>query len=124
MEDKNGSFNYTYSPKQQDEVKKIRQKYMPKEENKMEQLRRLDQSAEQKGIIWSLAVGIIGALVMGGGMSLVMVWGNMLLGIPLGVIGMVFVAAAYPLYVRVTKKQREKLAPQIMEITDALMREQ
>lgn len=123
MKDENESFSYTYSPKQQEEVKKIRQKYMPKEESKMEQLRRLDRCAEQKGRMVSLTAGIIGVLVMGGGMSLVMVWENMLLGIPLGIAGMALAAAAHPLYVRATKKQREKLAPQILALTDALMRE-
>lgn len=123
MEHKNENFSYTYSPKQQEEVKKIRQKYLPKEENKMEQLRKLDQSAEQKGMIWSLVVGISGALIMGGGMSLVMVWQNMLVGIPLGVVGLAIAAVAYPLYVRITKRQRQRLAPQIMELTDALMKE-
>ena len=38
--------------KEQEEVKKIRQKYMPDEQvDKMEQLRRLDAGATQKGVI-------------------------------------------------------------------------
>lgn len=89
----------------------------------MEQLRRLDRLAEQKGLIWLLAVGIIGTLIMGGGMSLVMVWENLLLGIPIGVVGLAVAGVAYPLYVPITKKERERLAPQIIELTAALMRE-
>ena len=42
MED--NSFNYTYSAKQQEEIKNIRKKYVAPEEDKMEQLRRLDRS--------------------------------------------------------------------------------
>lgn len=121
MEDKKDRFNYTYSAKQQEAVQKIRQKYVPKEESKLEQLVKLDQSAEQKGVIWSLVIGVIGILIMGGGMSLVMVQYNMLVGIPVGIAGMVLAAVAYPLYTRITKKQREKLAPQILALTDELM---
>ncbi len=48
-EEDNPSFHYTYSAKQQEEVKRIRQKYLPPTEDKMAQLRRLDKSAERKG---------------------------------------------------------------------------
>lgn len=118
------SFEYTYSAPQQEELKKIREKYLPKEEDKMEQLRRLDRSATQKGTMWSLIVGIIGALVMGGGMSCCMVWTDTLLipGIFIGVIGMALVGAAYPLYAHITKKEREKIAPEILRLTDELMK--
>lgn len=122
MEQKKEQFEYTYSAKQQEEVKKIRQKYIPKEENKMEQLRRLDKSATDKGIIWSLTVGIIGVLIFGSGMSLVMVWQNFIVGIPLGLVGVVFATYTYPLYNRIVKKQREKIAPKIIELTDELIK--
>ncbi|MBO5382697.1 MAG: hypothetical protein J6A30_00165, partial [Ruminococcus sp.] len=42
-------FSYTYSAKEQEEIKKIREKYVPKEADKMEQLRRLDEGITQKG---------------------------------------------------------------------------
>lgn len=44
MEEKNATFNYTYSAEQQAEIKRIREKYTPptQEEDKMEKLRRLD----------------------------------------------------------------------------------
>lgn len=126
MENKNGNetFHYTYSAKQQEEVKRIRQKYMPREEDKMEQLRRLDQSAAKKGTAVSLAVGIVGALVMGLGMSFAMVWTATLLvpGIVIGLIGILGVALAYPLYTYITKKEREKIAPEILRLTDELMK--
>ena len=76
MEQKHEVYKFTYSSKQQEEVKQILQKYVPKEENKMEQLRRLDKSVSDKGFVCSLTVGIIGVLLLGGGMSMVMVWNN------------------------------------------------
>lgn len=125
MNENKEAFNYTYSSAQQSEVKKIKEKYTQtvKEEDKMEQLRRLDKSASLPGTIASLIVGIIGALVMGTGMSCVMVWGNELFipGIIIGVIGMAAAVAAYPIYSIVTKKRREKLTAQIIGLADELM---
>ena len=71
MENKKG-FSFTYSASQQQEVEAIREKYLPKEEDKMAQLRKLHAIPTQKAQAASLAVGIIGALIMGTGMSLAM----------------------------------------------------
>ena len=128
MENKEG-FHFTYSAAQQQEVENIRKKYLPKEEDKMEQLRKLHAIPTQKAQAASLAVGIIGALIMGTGMSLAMTdigsaLGSlsMVIGIVIGIVGMVLVALAYPLYNRVLKKQREKIAPEILRLTDELMK--
>ena len=118
------TFTYTYSAEQQEEVKKIREKYIPKETDKMEQLRRLDKSVTKKGTTFSLIVGIIGSLILGFGMSCCLVWTDTLLtvGIIVGLVGIAVVASAYPLYNAVTKKEREKLAPEIIRLTDELMK--
>lgn len=122
MENKE-TFSYTYSAKEQEEIKKIREKYVPKEADKMEQLRRLDAGVTQKGTAISLVVGIIGALILGTGMSMCMVWTELfVLGIIVGIVGIVMVSAAYPLYSYVTKKEREKIAPEIIRLTDELMK--
>ena len=128
MENKEG-FQFTYSAAQQQEVENIRKKYLPKEEDKMEQLRKLHAIPTQKAQAASLAVGIIGALIMGTGMSLAMTeigaaLGSlaMVLGIVVGIVGMVLVALAYPLYNRVLKKQREKIAPEILRLSDELLK--
>ncbi|MDE7297654.1 MAG: hypothetical protein K2N94_02350 [Lachnospiraceae bacterium] len=124
MEQKNETFTYNYSASEQAEIKKIREKYMPKEESKMEQLRRLDESAAKPGTIAALIVGIISTLIMGFGMCCTMVWAESMFvpGIVIGVIGIAGVAAAYPLYLHITKKRREKLAPEILRLTDELMK--
>ena len=129
MENKEESFSYTYSAAQQQEVENIRKKYLPKEEDKMEQLRRLHNSATQKAQAWSIALGTVGTLIMGIGMSLTMSdFGNvlgayaMMVGIILGVIGMVLLALAYPVYNRVLKKERARIAPEILRLTDELLK--
>ena len=128
MENKEG-FNFTYSAAQQQEVENIRKKYLPKEEDKMEQLRKLHAIPTQKAQTASLIVGVVGALIMGTGMSLAMTdigaaLGNlaMVLGIAVGLVGMVLIALAYPIYNRVLKKQREKIAPEILRLSDELLK--
>ncbi len=124
MENNQNGFQYTYSAKEQAEIKRIRSKYVPREENKMEQLQRLDASATQKATMYAIIVGVIGALILGTGMSCCLVWTDVLLipGIVVGMIGMAVVAAAYPLYNRVLKKERERIAPEILRLTDELMK--
>lgn len=130
--DNNEGFNYTYSAKEQEEIKAIRKKYaVSKEaEDKMTQLRRLDASVYSKASTAALIVGIVGALIMGIGMSLCMtdigaVLGTvlaMVIGIGIGVVGIVLVCLAYPIYNRTLKKEREKIAPEILRLTDELMK--
>lgn len=126
------TFNYTYNAKEQEEIKAIRKKYATAEpEDKMMQLRRLDAAVTQKATTISLVLGIVGALVLGLGMSLAMtnlgeilgVHGEkaMLVGIVIGIVGIALVCAAYPIYNRIVKKQRQKIAPEIIRLTDELM---
>ncbi len=125
MEENKEVFSYTYSASQQAEIKGIREKYMPpaEEEDKMERLRRLDRSVTRAGTVVSVIVGTISTLVFGFGMCCTMVWeGLMLPGIIIGVAGMIGIASAYPLYTHVTKKQREKVAPEIIKLSDELMK--
>lgn len=127
MEEKKETFTYTYSAKEQEEIKKIRDKYAPptKEETSMEQLRRLDESATKGATVVSLIVGIISALLLGVGMCCTMVpgWEQYFIpGIAIGVVGIIGVIAAYPIYNHMVKRKREKLAPEIMRLSDELMK--
>ena len=122
--DEKNVFSFSYSAKEQEEVKNIRKKYIPQEEDKMQLLRRLDASVYQKASMISLVIGIIGALVMGIGMSCCMVWAGILFipGIIVGIIGITLICLAYPLYNKTLKKEREKIAPEIIRLTDELMK--
>lgn len=139
MENKE-TFKFTYSAREQEEIKAIRNKYSAPEKSgdkgdkwdKMEELRRLDASVTQKATVISLVFGIIGTLILGIGMSLAMtdigeiigLYGavSMLVGIPVGLFGIVLVSLAYPLYNRTLKKERERIAPEIIRLTDELMK--
>ena len=121
---KNESFEFTYSAKQQEEVERIRSKYLPKEESKMDKLIKLDKQAEVPGQIASIATGVIGALLLGVGMSCTMVWNTSMVvfiaGIVIGLVGMAVIGAAYPIYKKVTEKERAKIADQIIALTNEL----
>lgn len=133
MDNKNkpDGFSYTYSAKEQEEIKKIREKYALSEqaEDKMEQLRRLDSGVTKKGTVVSLIIGILGSLIMGVGMSIAMTEIGELLGkfsmlvaVCVGIAGLVLVILAYPIYMGITKKERKKIAPEILRLTDELMK--
>lgn len=125
MDEKKESFSYTYSAKQQEEVKRIRQKYVPPEEDKLEQLRKLDESATRPGRVAAIALGVVSALVLGIGMCCTMVWTQFFVpGIVIGILGIVGISAAFPLCAAITRQQRKKLAPQIMQLSQELIGEQ
>lgn len=128
----NHSFSYTYSAAQQQEVQEIRKKYLPQEEDKMSRLRRLHNTATQKAQVASLVLGIIGALFLGSGMSLFMTdlgqflgMGttiSMVLGILAGIVGLGLVALAYPVYNRVLTKERQRIAPEVLRLSEELLK--
>lgn len=125
----NETFKMTYSARQQEEIDEIRKKYLPEERNKMAQLRALDAGAERKATTVSVSVGVVGTLVMGIGMSLAMSdFGTILgaaafpAGIVIGLTGIAVLGCAYPLYRRTLKKEREKIAPEILKLVDELMK--
>ena len=122
------SFEYTYSAERQQEIEAIRKKYLPKEEDKMEQLRRLHSIPTQKAQAASIAIGVLGTLILGTGMSLCMTelgaaLGHlaMVIGILAGILGLVMVALAYPLYNAVLRKKRQQIAPEILRLSEELL---
>ena len=125
----NNSFEYTYSAERQQEIEAIRKKYLPKEEDKMEQLRRLHSIPTQKAQAASIAIGVLGTLILGTGMSLCMTdlgaaLGHlaMVIGILTGILGLVMVALAYPLYNTVLRKERQRIAPEILRLSEELLK--
>ena len=127
-------FAYTYSAKEQAELKRIRDKYTPptETEDKMARLRRLDESVTHKAQAASLILGVVGALILGMGLSLCMsdlagILGlpgdlAMVIGIPVGMIGGISVALAYPMYNYVENREKKKIASEIIRLTDELMK--
>ena len=130
----NNGFQYTYSAKEQAELKRIRDKYTaPTEaEDKMARLHRLDASVTNTAQAVALVFGVIGTLILGFGMSLIMTElaeligisedMAMVIGIIVGIVGGILASLAYPIYNAIVKAKRKKLAPEIIRLTDELMK--
>ena len=98
----------------------------------MERLRRLDASVSKKAQAVSLVIGVIGTLILGCGMSLAMTelyaalgmtaGAAMAVGIPIGIVGIILVALAYPAYTLVIRRERERIAPEVLRLTEELMK--
>ena len=116
------SFSFTYSSVDLEEINRIKQKYISQEENKLEQLQKLDKNAEKPGTIFSLVIGIIGMFLLGIGLCCTIEWTDyFVIGIVVGVVGLLMMGASYPLYLIITKRQRQKIAPLILKLTDELL---
>ena len=118
-------FSYTYSARQQEDVQAIRQKYLPKEEDKMVQLRKLDQNVTLYSTIPAVVLGIFGALLLGIGICCVTIasWSAYFIpGIVTGVMGLLIMALAYPLQKIVLKPKQAEAAPQILRLSEEIMK--
>ena len=130
----NNKFEYNYSATEQAELKRIRAKYTPptKAEDNMTRLRRLDASVTNTASVVALVFGVIGILVLGFGMSLIMtdissILGSykdmaMVIGIAIGICGGALASLAYPIYNVIVKAKRKKIAPEIIRLTDELIK--
>lgn len=119
------TFIYSYSAKENKEIQEIRSKYLPREESKLDELKRLDNTVQNSGMIESLCLGIGGALIFGLGLCLAMqVIGEgviaIALGVLLGIIGTAGMIVAYPIYRKIFNRTKAKLAPRILELTAEL----
>ena len=127
-------FIYTYSAKDKDEIDRIRQKYqVAPQDSKLQRLHDLDSSVHSRGSACAIAVGTLGALIMGAGMSIVMTeFGQSIglgayapvVGIAIGIIGLTLAICAYPIYRAVCERRKKKIAPEILSLIEELEQEQ
>lgn len=114
---------------QQFAAQKIRARYTEKESTELDALRALDAKVKRPADIFSYIFGSIGAVVMGGGMSLVMtdigmtlgIANSMPVGIIVGILGMVLALINYPIHKRIMKVRKEKYAPEILAISEKII---
>ena len=115
---------YQASEREQRKAEGIRRQYVSREENKMEQLRKLDSRVKLPGKIACSILGGIGALVMGAGMSLVMVWGNMAMGLALSIPGLAVLLLGFLAYYLITGSRKKKYAAEIMRLSGDVMKKE
>ena len=120
----NKPFTYNYSAARNKEVENIRKKYMPKEASKIEILKQLDKRVQSAGMLEGLCFGIIGALVFGIGMCffLEVFTGATWLTALCMIMGTLLMIPAYPTYRRISRKTKEKLTPEILRLSEEIMK--
>lgn len=127
-----GEFSYSYSAEERKEICAIRDKYTraPESEGTIEKLRRLDRSVYNKASAASITVGVVGTLLFGFGFSTVMTdilafLGNtaIIIGVVCALVGIAIASLAYPIYNLVTRNERERIAPEVIRLSDELIGE-
>ena len=121
MENKKEAVTTTYSAEEQKELSAIRAKYAPKENKpltNLEKAKAIDARVESVAMVSALSEGIISTLILGVGMTCVLVWNQPVLGVIVGIIGLAGALCAWPLYQKVLAKEREKAAPEILRLSE------
>ena len=121
MENKKEAVNITYSAEEQKEINSIRAKYQPgekKQHTNLDKLKKLDARVESTAMVCALSWGIISTLILGVGMTCVLVWNQPVIGVIVGIIGLAGALYAWPLYQKVLAKQRKKAAPEILRLSE------
>ena len=119
-------FNYTYSAPNENErreIESIKKQYAPAAdgENKLERLRSLNKRVNQPPLILAVVIGVIGTLIMGFGMTMVLEWNCTVWGAVVGVFGVAFAAAAYPIRRALLQRNKRKYGQQIIELSNELL---
>lgn len=115
-------FVYNYSAKQQEEIEAIRSKYVEQQETKFQKLKKLDNQVSRQANIISISLGIIWTLIFGLGLCCVLKWDLYIIGSVIGIIGLIGMGVNVPLHHYFLKKFRQKIAPQIIALSDELLK--
>ncbi len=113
-------------------VQKIRTQYAEKEHTQLDALQKLDAKVKRPAKVLAYFLGVVGAIVLGCGMSLVMtdigatlgMANTMVPGIAVGIIGLVLVVVNYPIFHSFLSSRRKKYAGAIMALSDKLLENQ
>ena len=109
-------------------VEKIRSQYTEQAHTELDALKALDAKVKKPAFVFGYTYGIIGAMVMGGGMSLVMtdigtkigLTATLVPGIAVGVAGLAMSCTTYPIYKKILNSRKKKYAHRIMELSDRI----
>lgn len=123
-------FKYTYTApteEEKKEIKNIQSQYLPKVEKnkdeKLTQLKKLDAIAKAPAKAVASVVGVIGFLFFGLGMSMALEWQIILWGAIVGIVGLVLMAFAYPIFNKILAKRKKKYAEQILALSKNFLNE-
>jgi len=112
-------------------VQKIRTQYAEKTHTDLDELKALDRKVKKPANVFAYTFGVISAVVMGLGMSLVMtdfgkhigVEDAMGPGVVIGVVGLIMALINYPVYKSILTMRKKNYADRIIAMSDRLMEE-
>ena len=111
-------------------VEKIRSQYTQQEQTELNALKALDAKVKKPAHVFGYTYGIVSAVIMGAGMSLVMtdigamigLTATMVPGVVIGVAGMGMALTTYPIYKKILTSRKKKYASKIMELSERVMK--
>lgn len=111
-------------------AQKIRTQYTEKQYTELDALKELDAKVKRPANVFAYAYGSASAVIMGAGMSLVMteiggvigLASPMVPGIIIGVVGMGMALSTYPIYKKMLNARKKKYAPEILKLSEKIMR--
>ena len=116
---------------QQFMAQKIRSRYAEKEITELDRLRELDSKVKRPVNVFAYVFGIISAIIMGAGMSLIMteigeivkIENTMPVGIVIGVIGLILALINYPIYKKIINSRKNKYSSEILSLSEKIINE-
>lgn len=111
-------------------VQKIRSQYTEKMYTELDALKALDRKVKKPANLFAYIFGTFSALIMGGGMSLIMtdisetlnISDPFVPGLVVGIVGFVMASVNYPIYKALLNGRRKKYAKEIVALSDKIMR--
>ena len=111
-------------------VQKIRTQYTEKQHTELDELKALDARVKRPANVFAYTYGTVSAIIMGAGMSLVMteigaiigLASAMVPGIIIGLAGMGMALSTYPIYKKLLNARKKKYAPEILKLSEKLMK--
>lgn len=124
----NKEFNYTYvapTDEERKEIDRIRKQYEPqkKTESKLERLRRLDSLVRNSASVVALVLGVVGCLLFGFGLTLILEWQKIVLGVVVAVLGSLPMGLAHPAYALILERNKKKYGEEILRLSEELLNE-
>lgn len=120
-------FEYTYhapTEAEREEIESIRREYLPSGSDQLAELKKLDRRVRRAPKALAVVLAVAGALVFGGGLSLVLEMESYAVGSLVALVGIGIILAVAPIYRAVLERNRKKYADRIVKLSDELLKKQ
>lgn len=128
MQEENKQFNYTYSAPTEEEkklVESIKREYEEDSDRrkKVTALIELDKKVKVAPTAISIALGIMGTLIFGLGLTFALVWEMLTASIAVGLLGSIIIASALPVRNVLYKRNKKKYTKEILQLAEEILEE-